>query len=133
MKKILLIFSFLSFLSIYTYAQNSQDTKTDSIKFKNLVHDYGKMKQGSDGNCEFIFTNNGKAPIIISNVKAACGCTTPDWTKVPVNPGEKGFVKVGYNTQIPGTFIKTITVNSSAINSMVVLTIKGEVIPNATN
>ena len=101
-------------------------TPTDSIKFESLVHDYGTIVQGADGACIFTFTNKGgKAPIVLNDVKASCGCTVPDWTRTPVAPKEKGTIKVTYNTNNVGAFTKSITVNSNAINSPVVLTIKG--------
>ena len=62
---------------------------------------------------------------MLNDVKASCGCTVPDWTRTPVAPKEKGTIKVTYNTNNVGAFTKSITVNSNAINSPVVLTIKG--------
>jgi len=101
----------------------------DSIIFASKAHDYGTVVQGADGSCEFVFTNKGKAPLILNDVKASCGCTVPEWTRTPVAPGEKGTIKVTYNTNNIGTFSKSITVNSNAVNSPLVLTIKGNVTP----
>ena len=99
------------------------------IKFKDLVHDFGTFPEETGKvSCTFEFTNTGKSDLIVQNVKASCGCTTPDWTKTPVKPGEKGFVEATYNaTGRPGAFSKTITVTTNAGEQ--VLTIKGEVIP----
>ena len=41
------------------------------ITFDNMVHDYGTLSYGSDGNCEFTFTNTGREPLILSKVKAS--------------------------------------------------------------
>lgn len=108
--------------------QPVQPASQDSIIFDKLEHDYGTVEYGGDGNTEFTFTNKGKAPVVLSNVRASCGCTTPEWTKTPVAPGEKGTIKVKYNTNLPGTFSKSITVNSNAANSAVMLRIKGQVL-----
>ena len=97
----------------------------DSIIFATIAHDYGTIVQGGDGTCTFTFTNKGKTPIVLNDVKASCGCTVPEWTRTPVAPKEKGSIKVTYNTGNVGTFTKSITVNSNAINNPVVLTIKG--------
>jgi hypothetical protein len=102
-------------------------TPQDSIIFQTTAHDYGIIVQGADGTCMFNFTNKGKAPIVLNDVKASCGCTVPEWTRTPVAPGEKGSIKVTYNTNNVGAFSKSITVNSNAKNSPVVLTIKGVV------
>jgi hypothetical protein len=107
--------------------QSVQTASQDSIIFDKLEHDYGTMEFGDDGNTVFTFTNKGKAPVVLSNVRASCGCTTPEWTKTPVGPGEKGEIKVKYNTNLPGTFNKSITVTSNAANSTVMLRIKGQV------
>ena len=108
-------------------AQDNSVNTQDSIVFEKLINDYGTIAKGSDGNCEFKFTNKGKVPLILSNVRASCGCTTPEWTKTPVSPGENGVIKVKYNTNRVGSFNKSITVKSNAVNSSVVLHIKGNV------
>lgn len=98
------------------------------IEFESTMHDFGTILQGGDGTFEFVFTNTGKEPLILNNVKSSCGCTKPEWSAEPVKQGEKGVIKVGYNTRLVGPFTKTITVYSNASNSTVTLTIKGSVI-----
>ncbi len=131
MKKSLVIMITLFFAAFNMQAQEKQVSTQDSIIFKSIVHDYGTIVQGADGGCEFTFTNKGKTPIILNDVKASCGCTTPDWTRTPVAPGEKGIIKVTYNTNNVGAFSKSITVSSNAVNTPLVLTIKGNVTPKA--
>ena len=46
------------------FTANAQ-TKPAEFKFENETHDYGTIKQGADGNCEFKFKNTGKEPLII--------------------------------------------------------------------
>jgi len=41
------------------------------ITFDKMVHDYGTLAFGADGNCEFTFTNEGKEPLVLTNVKAS--------------------------------------------------------------
>lgn len=106
----------------------AQSDTTLVIKFEKTVHDYGTIEQGSDGSTEFAFTNTGKTPLVLSNVRASCGCTVPTWPKEPILPGEKGAIKVVYNTNIVGSFHKSITVNSNAKNSEVILSIMGNVV-----
>ena len=106
-------------------AQNSKETNVVAekpmngpiIKFADNEHNYGTIQKGGDGNCEFVFTNEGNEPLILSNVKASCGCTTPSWTKEPIMPGKTGTIKVHYNTNNAGPINKTITVSSNAINA----------------
>lgn len=108
--------------------QPAQTTSQDSIIFDKLEHDYGTVEKGGDGNAVFTFTNKGQKPLVLSNVRASCGCTIPQWPREPIAPGEQGEIKVKYNTKLGGTFNKSITVNSSAANSMVRLRIKGQVV-----
>jgi hypothetical protein len=79
---------------------------------------------------DFEFTNTGKVPLILNDVKASCGCTTPEWTKEPVLPGKSGSIRVTFNPKNrPGSFSKTIQVNSNADLPVVTLVIGGVVIP----
>jgi hypothetical protein len=128
MTKKLAILSLFSFVVIVLFAQKQQNYQNDSIVFTELIHDYGTIDVGSPGHVEFKFTNGMKTPLVISNVKPACGCTVADWTKEPIPAGKTGVIKLGYNTKIPGTFSKTITVNSNAKNATVILRIKGTVL-----
>ncbi len=126
MRTILILTSVLFVLTFNTKAQPMDDT-TRVISFEKTVNDYGTIQQGSDGTCEFKFTNPGKTPLILQNVTASCGCTVPSWTREPVEPGKQGVISVKYNTNLVGTFNKSVTVISNAKNSPVVLTIKGTV------
>jgi len=129
MKKSLAIMFMLFFATLSIQAQEKQVSVQDSIVFVSTTHDYGTIVQGADGNSEFRFTNKGKSPILLSNVQASCGCTVPEWPKEPILPGKTNSIKVTYNTANVGSFGKTITVISNAVNSTVVLTIKGNVTP----
>lgn len=118
MKKILLGFGLLmaGFFSAQT------------ITFDKTTIDYGTIKKGSDGNREFVVKNIGDKPLIITNVKPACGCTTPTWTKEPIAPGKTGVIKVWYDTKIVNPFTKLIEVFSNDPNSSrTVVYIKGVV------
>lgn len=129
MKKVAFITLLMAIISLSAYSQDSQAAKTDSIVFDNTNHDYGELEFGSDGVYSFRFTNKGEAPLVLANVRAACGCTTPEWPREPIPAGETGVIKVKYNTHLPGKFRKTIRVMSTAVNSNVTLTITGHVNP----
>jgi hypothetical protein len=136
MKKITLIFAMFLFVAFAAKAQTSTTTTTKAdgpeITFTSLEHDYGTIPQGANGDCVFNFKNTGNEPLILSDVRKSCGCTTPTWSKEPILPGQKGVINIGYNTNNVGTFSKTITVISNATNSSVVITIKGTVTAKET-
>lgn len=132
MKKFFLLSLFVSmaFTMINAQEATTQDQPMNGpkINFTEQEHNYGTIAKGGDGNCEFVFTNEGNEPLILSNVKASCGCTVPTWTKEPIMPGKTGTIKVRYNTSTLGSFTKTITVTSNAINSpRLTLKIRGKV------
>lgn len=105
------------------------------ITFEKNTHDFGKINE-EDGKATvvFNFSNKGNAPMVVSRVQASCGCTTPTWTKEPIEPGKKGTITVSYNPLgRPGAFTKTITVYSNASEEVVNLTIRGEVIPKTSS
>ncbi|MGC9375210.1 MAG: DUF1573 domain-containing protein [Bacteroidales bacterium] len=121
------------------YAQEEINTNQDSkdlpeIYFDKTTHDFGKIKYMGDGTCEFTFKNTGKEPLLLTNVRASCGCTTPTWPKEPIKKGKKGTITVKYNTRIIGNFTKSIRVYSNAKSSPVTLKITGTVQkPEETN
>ena len=101
------------------------------ITFEKTEHDFGKIHE-EDGRVSVVFNfkNEGMAPLVLSNVRASCGCTTPTWTKEPVEPGQSGSITVTYNPNgRPGRFQKTVTITSNASEATKKVFIKGEVIP----
>ena len=128
MKKIFLIL----FIGIFVIQSKAQEVNPDSIvpifEFVDEVIDYGDIAHNSDGNRVFKFTNVGKTPLIISQVKGSCGCTVPTKPEEPIMPGEVGEIKVKYATNRIGPFSKTVTITSNASEETKVLRIKGRVL-----
>jgi hypothetical protein len=106
----------------------AQDKVAGAVfKFENEVLDYGTIENGSDGNRVFKFTNVGTEPLVITNAKGSCGCTTPEWPKGPIAPGASSTIKVHYDTKRTGAFEKTVTLESNATEASKVIKIKGVV------
>lgn len=104
----------LFFIGFAALAQNNSPN-APVFKFNEETHDFGTIKEGPEAVFDFVFTNVGKEPLIIQDCKASCGCTTPDWTKAPVLPGQKGKISVKYDTKgRPGSFNKSIFIASNA-------------------
>lgn len=99
------------------------------IKFAVESHDFGTVVEGPQVTYDFKFKNEGKEPLVLNNVRASCGCTVPTWPKEPILPGKESVISATFNTQgRPGSFSKTITVESNASEPSKVVTIRGEVI-----
>ena len=126
----ILNFIILFFLGSIFSSQIIAQTMDAKMIFDNEKHNFGKIKE-VNGKVEhkFVFSNMGAEPIVIADVRSSCGCTTPSWSKEPVPPGGKGFVKAVYNPyNRPGAFHKTITIKSNAENNPITLHINGDVI-----
>ncbi|MDX2196066.1 MAG: DUF1573 domain-containing protein [Cytophagales bacterium] len=99
-----------------------------AIKFETESYEFGDIKEGPAACYEFVFTNTGTEPLVISNAAPSCGCTTPTWSREPIAPGAKGTIKACYNTAgRPGNFYKSITITSNADVPSKAIYIKGNV------
>jgi hypothetical protein len=136
MKKISLIL-IISACATVSFAQLLTMVASPSAQWNMMVaptfswtltaYDFGKIPLNKPVTHEFKFTNTGNAPLVISSVQASCGCTVTEYSKDPIGPGAEGFVKATYNAAKVGVFTKTVTINANAEESVVQLTIKGEV------
>jgi hypothetical protein len=133
MLKLKLILTFICALSFTAQAQKPAQpaAKKDgpAISFEKEEYDFGKIEKGNVPKVQFKFKNTGNAPLIVTNVRPSCGCTTPSWSKEPVPAGGTGFIEAAYNSNAGhGTFTKSITVTTNVPDQTKVLFIKGEVI-----
>jgi hypothetical protein len=128
MKKLMLICVAVMGLAFTATKVSAQDNEKAEFKFNEEKHDFGKIPQGTPVTTVFEFTNIGKEPLILADVKPTCGCTIADYTKTPVKSGEKGVIKITYNAAAAMPFNKTIVVTSNAKTPTKYLNIVGEVI-----
>ncbi len=124
MKKLLLFVSVSAF-SVTLMAQ-------PVMKLSATEHDFGTFKEEAGRQSfDIIVSNSGNSPLVIQNIVASCGCTTPEWTREPVPAGGTGKITAIYDPKgRPGQFNKTLTVYTNSKPEVIVLTIKGEVIPH---
>ncbi len=107
-------------------------TQGPGMLFESETIDYGTIAHKSNGNREFVFINNGTEPLIIKSASGSCGCTVPTWPKEPIAPGQKAVIGVGYDTNRTGAFTKTVTITTNIDDNKKVLTIKGNVLNDAS-
>lgn len=134
MKNLILIAAFVFGLINISSAQTTSGkvalTNDAAPKFtiEKTTHDFGNIEEGVQATVTFTFKNTGNSPLVLSNVAASCGCTTPKWTNEPVAPGKEGTVTAIYNSKgRPGNFTKTITVTHNGEGGTDYLTIRGNV------
>ncbi len=131
MRKLIVILAAIMIASFVRGQESKPEVEKNKalpeITFEKTIHDYGKLPYRGNGECEFVFKNTGKEPLVLTNVKSSCGCTVPTWPREPIGKKKSASIKVKYDTKRQGNFTKTITVFSNASNSPVRLTIRGNV------
>jgi hypothetical protein len=131
MKKIFSTFFLLGLICFFANAQDAtKPTNTDGpqMEFEMSEYDFGDLDEGPKAKVAFKFTNKGTKPLVLSDVKASCGCTTPSWPKEPIMPGKSETITAEYNTQgRPGPFNKAITITANTEPATKMIFIKGTV------
>ena len=96
------------------------------------IYDFGTLTEGDTVEHVFAFTNTGEFPLIINNITASCGCTTPEWPHEPVVPGAKSSVRVRFNSRGKnGEQNKTISIFANTDPATTDLQFKALVKPKA--
>jgi hypothetical protein len=117
---------------------NTANGKTDKgslpvIQFEETEHDFGRIIEGETVSYSFNFTNSGKSDLIIAEVTTSCGCTVPSYPKTPIRPGERGAIKVAFNSNSRrGYQSKNIVVASNTQPNTTVIRIKAQVVNPGT-
>ncbi len=127
MKKIMLTL-FIALFAFMGFAQNASNSAGSVVKFKEMRHNFGKIKQGVPVTYDFEFTNVSNGAVIIETATASCGCTTPTWPQAPVMKAKTEKIKAGFNAAAPGPFEKTVFVKIKGVDAPVELKIAGEVL-----
>ncbi len=115
-------------LTATLFAQTTQKKAEDVVKFKEMTHDFGKIKQGAPVTYDFAFTNTSDAPVIIESATPSCGCTTPVKPEGAIPKGKDNKITAGFNAAAVGPFNKSITVKVAGIDLPLQLKITGEVL-----
>ena len=125
----LLGFFLLSFgaVNAQTSISPTPVSNTDLIAWSTETYEFGSIAQAVPATAEFVLTNEGKQPIIITDVKKTCGCTVPAYSDEPIMPGESSTIKATYNAKKAGPFTKTIKVYTTLSDQPILLKLKGEV------
>jgi len=133
MKKTFSFFILVLFSVSVGYAQQQALSLTPAagavLSLKESQYDFGTIPQGRPVTHDFEIVNTGSRPLLIEDVQASCGCTSPQWDPAPIPAGKSGQVKVGFNAAAEGPFSKTITIHYNE-GQVKTLMIAGEVYPS---
>ena len=131
MKKISLILFALAMLPLNSCKENAtekinqdnvekaaeRDAQTivfPTISFDKTLHDFGEIQNGTPVETVFSYTNSGRSPLVVTDIKSTCGCTVPQgWSKEPLMPGESSQFSVKFNGKGANKVSKTITLTTN--------------------
>ncbi len=103
-----------------------EKASSTTLSFDKMKHDFGNVKSEVENTTEFIVTNTGNKPLIISDVSASCGCTMPQKPEGPISPGKSDVIKVAFKSK-PGQeneIKKTVTVTANTEEKIHLLEIR---------
>ena len=96
-----------------------------SMHFDETKYNFGFIRQGEIVTHEYTFTNNGDAPVVISECEVACECTKVEFPREPIMPKSNGKIKVTFDSKSAmDRQERTVIVKSNAANSPVTLVFK---------
>ncbi len=122
----------ITFLLIAFFSVATLFAQTPPLKFTKISHSFGKIKQGVPATYVFTFTNVSGQTVVIEDATASCGCTKPEYPKGVIAKGATNKIKVTFNAEATGTFIKEVTVKIANVAQPVVLNVQGEVVTAST-
>ena len=120
---------FLLLIPVAAAALSFRAANPAAMTFDDVKHNFGLIHQGDIVSHDYVFTNTGDEPIVITEAKVACECTKVDFPKTPIAKGQSGTVKVTFDSKSAfDRQERTVTVYSNAKNSPVTLTFKAVVL-----
>lgn len=103
-----------------------ENTILTKIQVKETTLSLGRFNWQEEQKAQFMIYNVGKRPLVINDVTTSCGCTSVDYPKQPVRPGDSISLQVNYKADHPEHFDKTITVYCNTDPSLIQLKITGD-------
>ena len=125
-KKLLFLLPLLLVIVVGSSFRNESKVLSAGVMtFTEVKFNFGFIHQGDVVSHDFVFTNTGDEPIIITDAEVTCKCTTTEFPKQPITKGKTGIIKVTFNSENAiDRQERTILIKSNASNSPVTLTYK---------
>lgn len=105
-------------------------TKTTSIETECDSLVLGIVKYNEKREAVFLIKNTGTEPLIIKNVRPSCGCTSVNWDKHPVKPGNTTEISLIFEPNSLGRFIKSVDIFCNIPQQIYQVKIMGQVEEN---
>lgn len=100
------------------------------IEFQTKVVDLGTLSQDDDKQLvRLTYTNTGDVPLVVTEVRTSCSCTTVRYDRGKVLPGERGVLNITMEpAKAPvGSFYRVLQVYSTAKSGVQHITLKAEI------
>lgn len=114
-------------LGVELYAQEPRGA---DIEFTTSVVELGELSRSDDKSyVRLSFLNTGDVPLVVTEVRTSCSCTTIKHDRKPIAPGEQGVLNITVDpSKAPvGNFYRVLQVYSTAISGVKNITLKAEI------
>ncbi|MBD5232965.1 MAG: DUF1573 domain-containing protein [Bacteroidales bacterium] len=97
MKKVILMI-FMAFVAVTAFADRRVPGDKVGVSIDTLVYEFGTVKANGPAVTHiYRMKVTGKQPVSIIQAVPSCGCTTPEYPRRPLKPGETADIKVVYD------------------------------------
>lgn len=114
-------------LGVELYAQEPRGA---DIELTTNVVELGELSRSDDKSyVRLSFLNTGDVPLVVTEVRTSCSCTTIKHDRKPIAPGEQGVLNITVDpSKAPvGNFYRVLQVYSTAISGVKNITLKAEI------
>ena len=113
-----------------SFAVQADEPKGAEIEFPTKIVDLGTLSRDDDKQIvRLSFTNTGDVPLVVTEVRTTCSCTTIQHDRKKVMPTERGVLTITMDpSKAPvGSFYRVLQVYSTATNGVQHITLKAEI------
>lgn len=121
MKRFFIIVYTLIIMAVSIVAQPRFTSNTE-------MYNFGQIGWKHPVTAQYIITNTGNRPLVLTEVEPDCACTVAQWTQKPIAPGKKGTVEVTFDAKALGHFQKSVAIYTNEQSNPVYLRFNGEVV-----
>ena len=113
-----------------SFVVQADEPKGAEIEFPTKIVDLGTLSRDDDKQIvRLSFTNTGDVPLVVTEVRTTCSCTTIQHDRKKVMPAERGVLTITMDpSKAPvGSFYRVLQVYSTATNGVQHITLKAEI------